>query len=234
MSTPVDRAGQTRARIMEAARQALLEGGGDFELSDLARRAGTSIGLPYHRFGSKSGLIASIVTDFYDGIWRAVNLADFAPLDWAVRERERLRRLVDFLYGDPLSGLIISTLARDPEVAALEATRWSAMIEASGRNLAKAQRRAQIAADIDPALTAAMINGGIRHAIGLGLATRPRRTRQAMVEEIWNFVSRALRLEPPSRIDEPRRAAAAARRKRTSARAGARTRPRKTPPEKSR
>jgi AcrR family transcriptional regulator len=210
MSTPVDRAGQTRARIMEAARQALLEGGGDFELSDLARRAGTSIGLPYHRFGSKSGLIASIVADFYDGIWRAVNLADFAPLDWAVRERERLRRLVDYLYGDPLSGLIISTLARDPEVAALEATRWSAMIEASGRNLAKAQRRGQIAADIDPALTAAMINGGIRHAIGLGLATRPRRTRQAMVEEIWNFVSRALRLEAASARPARRSVAASA------------------------
>jgi AcrR family transcriptional regulator len=230
MSTPVDRAGQTRARIMEAARQALLEGGGDFELSDLARRAGTSIGLPYHRFGSKSGLIASIVTDFYDGIWRAVNLADFAPLDWAVREHERLRRLVDFLYGDPLSGLIISTLARDPEVAALEASRWSAMIEASGRNLAKAQRRGQIAADIDPALTAAMINGGIRHAIGLALSTRPRRTRQAMVEEIWSFVSRALRLEPAARATPPHRAAAAARRPRASTRA----RPHKTPPEKPR
>jgi AcrR family transcriptional regulator len=199
MSTPLDRAAQTRARILQAARQALLEGGGDFELSDLARRAGTSVGLPYHRFGSKSGVIASIVADFYDGIGRAVDLADFAPLDWAVRERERLRRLVDYLYADPLSGLIISTLARDPEVAALEAARWSALIEASGRNLAKAQRRGQVAADLDTALTAALINGGIRHAIGLGLATRPRRPRQAMVDGIWSFVCRVLHLEPAAR-----------------------------------
>ncbi len=209
MSTPLDRAGQTRARLMAAARQALLAGGGDFELSDLARRAGTSVGLPYHRFGSKSGLIASIVTDFYDGLWRAVNLADFAPLDWAERERERLRRVVDYLYDEPLSGLIISTLARDPEVAALEAARWSALIEAAGRNLAQAQRRGQLAADIDSALTAALINGGIRHAIGLGLSTRARRTRQAMVEDIWNFVSGALRLElrasAPSMARAPRR-----------------------------
>ena len=212
---------------MEAARQALLEGGGDFELSDLARRAGTSIGLPYHRFGSKSGLIASIVADFYDGIWRAVNLADFAPLDWAERERERLRRVVDYLYGDPLSGLIISTLARDPEVAALEAARWSALIEVAGRNLAKAQRRGQIAADIDPALTAALINGGIRHAIGLGLATRPRRTHQAMVEEIWNFVSRALRLESPA-CATPRH-----RRQSCPSRQGRPAAAPRTPPEKS-
>ena len=228
MSMPVNRAGQTRARVMVAARQALLEGGGDFKLSDLARRAGTSIGLPYHRFGSKSGLIALIVTDFYQGIWRTVNLADFEPLDWAVRERERLRRLVNFLYSEPLSGLIISTLARDPEVAALETRHWSALIEAAGRNLAKAQRRAQIAADIDPVLTAAMINGGIRHAIGVGLSTRPQRTRQAVVEEIWSFVSRALRLEQPAGAAAPRRATA--RHKRASAR----TRPPKTATEKSR
>jgi AcrR family transcriptional regulator len=219
MSTPPDRAGQTRARLMEAAREALLDGGGDFELSDLARRAGTSIGLPYHRFGSKSGLIASIVADFYDGIWRAVNLADFGPLDWAERERERLRRLVDYLYGDPLSRLIISTLARDPEVAALEAARWGALIEASGRNLAQAQRRGQIAADIDPALTAAMINGGIRHAIGLGLSSRPRRTREAMVDELWSFVSRVLRLEPASRL-VARRGKGAARARRAAGRSG--------------
>ena len=203
MATPQDRAGQTRARIIAAARAALLEGGGDFELSDLARRAGTSVGLPYHRFGSKSGLIASVVEEFYDGLWAAVNLADFTPLDWAERERERLRRLVHHLYAEPLAGLVISTLARDPEVAGVEAARWKGMIEAAARNLAKAQRRGQIAADIDPALTAALINGGIRHAIGQSLAMRPRRTREAMVEEIWNFISRALRLEVPAR--SPRR-----------------------------
>jgi AcrR family transcriptional regulator len=36
------RAEQTRARILAAARAALLAGDGDFELADLARRAGTS------------------------------------------------------------------------------------------------------------------------------------------------------------------------------------------------
>jgi AcrR family transcriptional regulator len=231
MPIALDRAAQTRARIMQAARQALLEGGGDFELSDLARRAGTSVGLPYHRFGSKSGVVASVVADFYDGIGRAVDLADFAPLDWAVRERERLRRLVDYLYDDPLSGLIISTLARDPAVAALETARWGALIEASGRNLAKAQRRGQVAADIDPALTAAMINGGIRHAIGLALSKRPRCTRLAMVEEIWNFVSRALRLQTPAPtpMPTPTQTHATARRATATAAATGRRGPPRTP-----
>lgn len=191
---PQPRAAKTRARLIEAARAALLEGDGNFELVDCARRAGTSVGLPYHRFGSKSGLIAEVVGEFYDGVWRAVNLSDFSALDWATREEERLRRLVQYLYAEPLSRLVISTLGRDPEVASLESARWAELINAAARNLEKAQRRGQIAADLDPALTAALINGGIRHAIGLGLSVYPQRPQQQMVEEIWGFVSRALGL----------------------------------------
>lgn len=196
MTMAPPRAEQTRARLIEAARAALVAGDGDFELTDLARRAGTSVGLPYHRFGSKSGLIAEVVGEFYDEVWNAVNLADCTELDWGTRERERLRRLVDFLYAEPLSRLVISTLGRDPQVAALEGARWSELITAAARNLGKAQRRGQVAADLDPALTAALISGGVRHAVGLGLAARPRRPKEQMVEEIWNFISRALRLEP--------------------------------------
>lgn len=212
MNQPPPRAEQTRVRILRAARAALIAGDGDFELADLARRAGTSIGLPYHRFGSKSGVIAEVVAEFYDGIWRAVNLADFPALDWGEREHERLRRLVEYLYAEPLSQLVISTLGRDPQVAALESARWAELIDAAARNLAKAQRRGQVAADLDPALTAAMINGGVRHAIGLGLATRPRRPKEAMVTEIWNFISRALRLE---RATPMRRAAKPSPRRRS-------------------
>ena len=51
MALQPERAELSRARIIEAARQVLVEGGGDFELADLARRAGVSVGLPYHRFG---------------------------------------------------------------------------------------------------------------------------------------------------------------------------------------
>ena len=204
MTDPAPRVAQTRERYLAAARAALLEGDGDFELAELARRAGTSVGLPYHRFGSKSGVIAEVVREFYDGVWRAVNLADFDALDWGVRERERLRRLVEFLYAEPLSRLVISTLGRDPQVAALEGERWVEMIEAAARNLEKAQRRGQIAAELDPALTAALINGGIRHAIGLGLAARPRRSKEAMVEEIWGFIRRALQLAPA--VAKPRAA----------------------------
>jgi AcrR family transcriptional regulator len=197
MAQPPERAALSRTRIIEAARQVLVEGSGDFELADLARRAGVSVGLPYHRFGSKSGVMAAVVTEFYDGIRRAIDLGDFADLDWNVRERERLSRLVEYLYGDPLAAVIISSLGRDPEVGALEASLWSETIEAAARNVAKAQARGQIAPDLEPSLAAAMICGGVRHAVGLALRQKPRRSQSALVAEIWTFVANARRLGAP-------------------------------------
>jgi len=93
--------------------------------------------------------------------------------------------------------VILSSLGRDPEVAALEANLWNETIEAAARNLSKAQSRGQVAPDLEPALAAAMICGGVRHAVGLALRTKPRRSRRTLVAEIWNFVANALRLEAP-------------------------------------
>lgn len=209
MAQPPERAELSRARIIHAARQVLVEGGGDFELADLARRAGVSVGLPYHRFGSKAGVMGAVVTEFYDGIRQAIDLGDFADLDWSVRERERLRRLVDYLYGDPLAAVIISSLGREPEVGVLESNLWNETIEAAARNLANAQRRGQVAPDLEPALAAAMICGGVRHAVGLALRTKPRRARTTLVAEIWTFVANALRLQAaqPNQPDGAKRPA---------------------------
>jgi AcrR family transcriptional regulator len=206
-----DRAWHSRSRIIDAARAALLAGRGDFELADLARRAGVSVGLPYHRFGSKSGVIAAVVAEFYAGLRRALDLGDFAPLDWSVRERERLGRLVAYLHGDPLAPLIISTLGRDPEVSAVEAGLWRETIDAAARNLAHAQARGQIARDLDPQLAAAMVCGGVRHAVGLGLGSRKRPSQAALVDAIWTFIARALRLDLPVAPSAPKRARARAK-----------------------
>ena len=118
MPARADRAEQRRLAIIDAASEALVDGEGDFELQDVARRAGVSVGLPYHRFGSKSGLIAAVVDNFYDELDRVIDLSDVPPGDWTLRERERVGRLIDFLYDHPLAAVIISRLARDPAVAA--------------------------------------------------------------------------------------------------------------------
>lgn len=213
---------QSRARILDAARQALLDGGGDFELVDVSRRAGVSPGLPNHRFGSKAGLIEAVVERFHNGLREAIDLADLHTLDWTTRERERLTRLIAYLYDEPLSPLIIDALARNPAAAAAESERWTRIIEASARNLENAQQRGQIGAEHDPALLAALICGGIRHAIGRAMAERPRRRPDELTAQIWDFIAHALKLDaktqaqsaPPAAARRKRAAQASGRRKR--------------------
>ena len=88
----------TRARLVAAAAEALLAGGGDFEMSQVARLAGVSDGLPYHYFGSKAGALSAVIDDFYDRYYAVVN----QPLDgsrpWPEREFERLQAWLGFLY----------------------------------------------------------------------------------------------------------------------------------------
>jgi AcrR family transcriptional regulator len=189
-----ERSERTRVRIIEAARLALLDGGGDFELVDLSRRAGVSVGLPYHRFGSKSGVVAAVVAQFHDGIRRAIDLGDCGERDWALRERERLRRLIDYLYAEPLSALILATLGRDPHVAGIEAALWAETIDSASRNLAKAQARGEVPKGLDPVLAAAAICGGVRHAVGRALQEQPRRCPRALLDALWTMNARLLGL----------------------------------------
>lgn len=197
MARQAERSERSRALLVRAAGDALIAGDGAFELQDVARRAGVSIGLAYHRFGSKAGLIAAVVDHFYDELDRAIDLADFRSLDWTEREHERLRRLVGFLYGDKLAAIVISTLARDPEVAVVEAERWRDLIAAAARNIEKGQRRGQIPAKYNALVVAALISGGVRHAVGQALASKPRPPQEELMREIWGFITGGFRLSLP-------------------------------------
>jgi len=197
MGARTQRSERSREIIIAAAADALVDGNGDFELQDVARRAGVSIGLPYHRFGSKSQLIAAVVDNFYDELDRSIKLSDLPPGDWTERERERVSRLIDFLYDHPLAAIIISRLARDPGVAAVEAERWQRVIALAARNIAKGQQRGQVPARYDPDILAAMICGGVRHAVGQALAAERRPDRAALADEIWDFILGGLRLTAP-------------------------------------
>ena len=102
----------TRARLVAAAAEALLAGGGDFEMSQVARRADVSDGLPYHYFGSKAGALSAVVDDFYDRYYAVVN----QPLDgsrpWA--EREFGRRDPQPFVMDEVAGQWVALLALPP------------------------------------------------------------------------------------------------------------------------
>ena len=69
------RSERSRDRLIQAASEALVAGDGNFELRHEARRAGVSVGLTYHRFGSKAGLVAAVVDRFYDELQAVISLA---------------------------------------------------------------------------------------------------------------------------------------------------------------
>lgn len=194
MAQRASKSERSRTLLIKAASEALIAGNGAFELQDVARRADVSVGLAYHRFGSKAGLIAAVVDHFYDEIDQTIDLADVHQTDWAVREQERLSRLIDFLYSTPLAAVIISKLARDPEVAVVEAERWNDLIASATRNIIKGQDRGQISRAHNPMILAALISGGVRHAVGHALAATPRPSKTELMQDIWNFITGGLQL----------------------------------------
>jgi AcrR family transcriptional regulator len=191
----LQRTEQSRNSLIQAASEALVAGQGNFELQDVAKRAGVSVGLPYHRFGSKAGLIAAVVEQFYDEIEQVINLSDVREQDWAIREQIRLSRLVAFLYRTPLAVVIISMLSREPEVAGVESQRWSRLITITASNIQKGQKRGQLPAGFDADILAALVCGGVRHAAGLALQHKPRPKEAELVRQIWSFISTGLQLE---------------------------------------
>ena len=48
----------TREKLISAAQEELIHGQGLLEMQAVAKRAKVSVGLAYHHFGSKAGLIA--------------------------------------------------------------------------------------------------------------------------------------------------------------------------------
>ena len=82
---------ETRARLIAVAGDALIEGQGDFEMSQLARRAGVSAGLPYHYFGSKTGALSAVIDNFYDRYYAVVNQQFDGDAPWPEREFQRLQ-----------------------------------------------------------------------------------------------------------------------------------------------
>ena len=199
MALVSERSAASRRRLLEAAAAELVTRGGTAEVAAVAARGVVSVGLIYRHFGSKAGLIAAVVEDFYDRLDGSVLNADLAPdADWPTRERLRTRRYVAFHYVEPLAPVILSRLRCEPEVAAVEARRIARHVEAAARNIRRAQKNGEIPADLDPELAAAMVLGGIRQALGAVL-TRPTPPPQdTVVDDLWRFIVAAVRCAPVS------------------------------------
>ncbi|WP_297514938.1 TetR/AcrR family transcriptional regulator [uncultured Caulobacter sp.] len=187
------------SRLIRAAGDELIHGHGLLEMQAVARRAKVSVGLAYHHFGSKAGLIAAVVEAFYDQLEDvAFNPANLVSPDWAGREKERLSAYIAFYYSHPFAPVIVGPLSRAAEVQDVERAFTQRQLAAGAHNLRTGQRQGVIAPDLDRRVTIALMIGGVRQALMEALAKTPRPEQGALTDKIWTFIAGALRLPAPS------------------------------------
>jgi AcrR family transcriptional regulator len=196
----------TPERLIRAAQEELIQGGGLLEMQAVARRAKVSIGLAYHHFGSKAGLIAAVVEGFYNRLEDvAFSPSKLVSSDWPGREKERIAAYIAFHYDHPFAPLVVGPLSRAAEVLDVEQAFTRRQLAAGAYNLRAGQRDGVIPADLDPRLTIALMIGGIRQALIGALTSRRRPDRGQLTDKIWVFVAGALRLPPAESDPESRK-----------------------------
>jgi len=185
------RGGKTRSALLEAARAELMASDGEAEMAAIAARAGVSVGLAYHHFGSKAGLIAAVVEDFYARYTGTVN-ARFAGASWAARECARTKALVDFFLDEPFARTLLGPLGRSPAVVNAEARCMAAMIDLGARNIAQGQASGELDPDMDPMLASAFVLGGVRQCLTVALAGEDQPDADALAQTAWRHIAHAL------------------------------------------
>lgn len=193
----------TRERLVRAAEKELIQNHGHLEMQAVAKRARVSVGLAYHHFGSKAGLIAAVVEAFYSRLDEVVFNDSRLPSEgWADRERRRIAAYIAFHYDHPFAPLVIGALSRAPEVVDVESAFTNRQLAGGARMLEAAQRKGFVPDHIAPHLTIALMIGGIRQAL-IGVLMREQRPDpEKLTDEIWAFMAAALRLSAGSDIEK--------------------------------
>jgi AcrR family transcriptional regulator len=188
--------GTGRERLVVAARELLVESGGDLDVEVVAARAGVAKSLIWRHFGNRGGLLAAVVEEFWDGYDKAVADRQLTPgSDWAGRERERLGRLVDFLLDHPLAAVVLSHVEGDAALhRVIKGGRLKRHIKLAAANIRRGQDAGLIDETLDADLVAAVIVGGIHEALSMALTARRRPDRAHVVETLWEAVAAILRL----------------------------------------
>src|SRR5258708_7597201 len=157
---------KTRERLVRAAQEELIQSHGHLEMQAVAKRAQVSVGLAYHHFGSKAGLIAAVVEEFYSRLDGEVFNDTGRPSEsWANRERRRIALYISFHYDHPFAPLVIGALSRAPEVLDVERAFTNRQLAGGARMLEAAQRDGLVPDHIDPHLTTSLMIRGIRQAL---------------------------------------------------------------------
>jgi AcrR family transcriptional regulator len=193
----------TRERLIRAAEKELIRSHGHLEMQAVSKRAQVSVGLAYHHFGSKAGLIAAVVEAFYSRLDEVVFKEARLPSEgWADREKRRIASYVAFHYDHPFAPLVIGALSRAPEVLDVETAFTNRQLAAGALMLQTAQRNGAVPDHINPHLTIALMIGGIRQALIGVLMSKQRPDPGKLTDEIWAFMAGALRLPPNSGVEK--------------------------------
>ncbi len=181
--------------LLQAAEEELIAQNGQMEMAGVARRAGVSIGLAYYHFGSKAGLIASVVDTFYASL-REISLgtAISPERDWYAREAARAAAMIDYFYDHKLAPLIAGRLARVPQVLDIEAAHMNALLALGVNNIRQGQKQGVVDATLDPAVTVSFLMGGLRLAIDQAILAEKRPPRDKLKRQIWQLICHALAL----------------------------------------
>jgi AcrR family transcriptional regulator len=181
-----DRAAATRRRLLEAAGDELIATG-DVEVAAVARRAGTSVGLPYRYFGTRSGLMSALLEDFYERLMSETVLGHYEGTTWLERWRAQVATWVGHMYADPLAVVVLGRMVGDARVAAMEARCFKQVIDLGAKHFAAGQSEGHVAADRDPVLLAAAVVGGMRAILTIVLDQDPRPDQAVVMREVWRF-----------------------------------------------
>lgn len=188
------KAAQTRAKLLRAAAEELVETGGQLEVSAVARRSGTSIGLTYRYFQNKGALAAAVVEDFFDRQDNAVMMARIDADNWRERERRRIELMVAFHYAEPMARVALSGLASEPEVAAVMVDRQARQAALVAAMLARGQDLGMIDGRLNPSIVGPMVLGAIREALRVALAAGDNLGADELTQQILGFVDVATRV----------------------------------------
>lgn len=183
-------------KLLEAAEQELIANDGHMEMSAVAKRAGVSVGLAYHHFGSKTGLIAAVIDRFYGPI-REIALGDAidSGMAWGAREKARTAALIDYFYDHPLAPLVAGRLAREPEVRDIEEAHMASLLKEGARNIQQGQRQGVVAPDLEPGMTVAMLMGGMRLVIDRAVLAPVKPAKDQLLDQLWHLCRGALQLD---------------------------------------
>ncbi|MHC9296182.1 TetR/AcrR family transcriptional regulator [Mycobacterium sp. LTG2003] len=193
MTTPATQRGAAARQKLIAAATEVLAQTGEFEVAAVARHAGVSTGLPYRYFGTRTGLLLAVVDEFHQRFRQAIALREYDAPTWAEREHQRIRDWVAFLYAEPVAPVMLAGLG-DGELATARAKWLHEMSRIGARNMAQAQRAGEIADDRDPEYLAAATLGGTNAVVAVCLTRDPRPPAEAVVDQLWAFVSGAVGL----------------------------------------